>query len=65
MSSIGKLQSFPMPGSQWARVRDEYGNDWSVPAKDLPRNVKEGDQLAYRVDFSTQQSPNLQVLKKR
>ncbi|MFW7380689.1 MAG: hypothetical protein ACOH5I_17885 [Oligoflexus sp.] len=59
--AIGKIVSMPMPQSKWARIRDEYGNDWSVKTDDLPKNVGSGDDIAYRLDFSEAMAPRIQT----
>jgi hypothetical protein len=52
-----------MGQSKWGRVRDEYGNQWSVQAKEIPKGAESGDNFAYRVDFSEDLAPRLQHLE--
>ena len=53
MSYLGKILNLPnMIASRFATVRDEYGNTLSVDADELPKNSKEGDDFAYRVEFN-------------
>jgi len=63
--ATGKITALPMPGSNWARVRDEYGSDWSVRSDKLPAKARNGDELAYRIDFSEVQGPVLQLKAKK
>ena len=49
---IGKIFSLPAQDYQWAQMRDEHGNNWSVKQKNLPKGKGVGDDVAYRLDFS-------------
>ncbi len=61
--AIGRLSSLPPGNSNWARFRDEYNNHWSVKADQIPEDVKPGEELAYRLDFSQQRAPQVQILE--
>lgn len=47
--SIGSVVALPTGSSNFAHVRDEYGNNYSVHASSLPDDADEGDSFAYRV----------------
>ncbi|WP_132319740.1 hypothetical protein [Pseudobacteriovorax antillogorgiicola] len=51
--AIGKVIRIPPNGYTWGQVRDEYGNSWSVRGRDIPSGKSAGDDLAYRLDFSS------------
>ena len=48
---VGQIASLPMPGSQYATVRDEYGNNRTTDASQLEEGAQVEDDFAYRVDF--------------
>ena len=59
---IGRLGALPPGNSKWARFKDEYSNDWSVRVEKLPEGAKAGDELAYRLDFSQQRAPQIEII---
>ncbi len=61
---IGKIAGMPPPGSGFARVRDEFGTEYSVDIKELPKHAKEGDDMAYRVDVFHNESGLATTLRK-
>lgn len=48
---IGQVFDLPMPGSSFATAQDEYGNNRTIRAKELPEDADPGDDMAYYVDF--------------
>lgn len=50
---IGKLVSLPYAGGNWGQVRGEHGNNWNIKAKKIPEGSSPGDEVAYRLDFSS------------
>jgi len=63
VSSIGKIINLPLPGSSFARVRDEYGNEYSVEKEELPKDSKAGDTFAYIVDVNYHEKSLATTLK--
>lgn len=61
---IGKIISVPLGDSQYARVRDEYGSEYTVHASELPREADLDDDFAYKVDIWQNPSGNVTTLKK-
>ena len=47
----GVLVSLPGEYSRFGRIVDSYGVRYSVPAEEIPDSVKEGDQVAYKVEI--------------
>ena len=50
---IGKVINVPPQGYQWGQIRGEYGNTWNVHRDNLPEDTDPGEQVAYRLDFSS------------
>ncbi len=47
----GTLVNLPGEYSQFGRIQDSYGVRYSVPLEEIPKGVKEGDQVAYKVEI--------------
>jgi hypothetical protein len=53
MSYFGKILSLPLlKFTRFATIRDEFGNNQPVDVDEIPEGSKEGDDFAYRVEFS-------------
>ncbi len=53
MSYIGKILNLPfLKFSRFATIRDEFGNNHAVDVDEIPNDSKEGDDFAFRVEFS-------------
>lgn len=48
---IGNVAGLPMPYSQFATVKDEYGNNRTTWATELEEDADVEDDFAYRIDF--------------
>jgi hypothetical protein len=51
--NIARVVSMPPGNSEWATVRDAYGNNVAVKGRDLPPGANDGTSYAYRVEFIT------------
>ena len=57
MSYFGKILNLPiLKFSRYATIRDEFGNNHPVDVDELPQESKEGDDFAFRVEFSNKTS---------
>ena len=61
--AIGKIVGLPPGSSQYARVRDEYGSEYSVKKEEIPKEARPGDDFAYRVDVFYNESGLATTLK--
>ncbi len=50
---LGKIIDLAQGDSRFIKIRDQYGNDYSVGREDISDDAREGDQAAYRVEFSS------------
>lgn len=48
---IGTVLSLPDEYTQFARIKDENGGTYTADPGVLPKNVKEGSELAYKVEI--------------
>jgi hypothetical protein len=48
---IGSIISLPNEYSQFARIKDEEGLGYTVDPGEIPKEVRLGDQFAYKVDL--------------
>jgi hypothetical protein len=48
---IGTLLSMPNEYTRFARIKDQDGMSYTVDPGDLPKNIEEGDDVAYKVDI--------------
>ena len=48
---VGTVLSLPNEYSRFARVKDADGNSYTADPSVLPKDVKEGSQLAYKVEI--------------
>ena len=57
---IGSIVDIAVPGySQFATVRDEFGQNYTVPMAHLPDDSGPDDNMAYKVQFMNRQSGNI------
>ena len=52
MAMIGKFIGQNHPAQQYVQVRDKFGNQWNVAKTEVDRTPKEGEEVAFRLDFS-------------
>ena len=52
MADLATIINLPRGTSEYATVKDQFGNLITVSKKDLPPEPVEGNQYAYRVEFS-------------
>ncbi len=55
---VGKIIDLP-DSNGYGRVRDEYGEIYTVRAGEFDKEAKEGDNFAYRVNFLSNKSGNI------
>ncbi len=60
---VGKIISTANDVSNYARVRDEHGQEYTVHASELPKGAEEGDGYAYKVDVFNHSSGLATTLK--
>ena len=48
---IGRIVDTPNAISNYARIRDEYGGEYTVHGSEVPQNAEDGDEFAYYVDI--------------
>jgi len=61
--TIGKIISTANQHTGYARVRDEYGEEYTVHDSELPKDAKSGDDFAYYVDIWNHSGGNATTLK--
>ena len=64
MSQIGKVVDLPTVHSQYARVRDEYGGEYTVHSTELPDDAEIGSAYSYKVDVWQNPSGNSTTLRR-
>lgn len=60
---IGQIVDLPNDYSGYARVRDEYGEEYTVHGSEIPTEAGIGDEMAYHVDISQNESGNVTTLR--
>ncbi len=48
---VGTVLSLPNTYSQFARIKDANGVSYTADPSVLPKNIKEGDDVAYKVEI--------------
>ncbi len=53
---LGTISSLPSAYSQFARIKDQYGNSYTADPSLLPKGIKEGESVAYKVEIGSNDS---------
>jgi hypothetical protein len=48
---LGTVISLPNEYSRFGRILDQHGVGYTVEENDLPKNISEGDEVAYKVEI--------------
>lgn len=58
---IGSLFSLPQPSGTFGLIRDEFGNNYSLPKAEIPEDAEEGATYTFHPAFEVQVSSQAQV----
>lgn len=53
---LGSIIGLPNAYSQFARIKDQYGNSYTADPSLIPKGMKEGDSVAYKVEIGSNDS---------